>query len=82
MTCRAQCGIGIVTKSAAELNKRGDSFYNELDFVFANVVMAIIADYMLCYLPAPTISFAYVVVLHQHMCYYCCTRKKCGYVHQ
>lgn len=53
-----------MTKSAAELNKRGDSFYNELDFVFANVVMAIIADYMLCYLPAPTITFAYVAIFN------------------
>lgn len=60
---RVQCGIGVCTKAAAEYNKRGDSFYTELDFVFANVVMAIIADYMLCYLPAPTISFTCVSVV-------------------
>jgi hypothetical protein len=30
----------------------------ELDFVAANVMMAIIADFMLVWLPAPTMSFA------------------------
>jgi hypothetical protein len=30
----------------------------ELDFVAANVMMAIIADFMLVWLPAPTLSFA------------------------
>ena len=45
-------------KIAAELNKRGDRFNSELDFVFANVVMAIIADTMLVWLPAPRASFA------------------------
>ena len=28
----------------------------QLDFVFANVVMAIVADFMLVWLPAPTFS--------------------------
>jgi hypothetical protein len=32
----------------------------ELDFVAANVMMAIIADFMLVWLPAPTLSFAAV----------------------
>lgn len=31
---------------------------SQFDFVFANVIMAIIADFMLVYVPAPTVSFA------------------------
>lgn len=53
-----ECGIGIGTKCAAESKKRGDAFKSELDFVTANVIMAIIADFMLVWLPAPTMSFA------------------------
>lgn len=53
-----ECGIGIGTKCAAESKKRGDAFKQELDFVTANVIMAIIADFMLVWLPAPTMSFA------------------------
>ncbi|CAN0864866.1 Protein RETICULATA-RELATED 4, chloroplastic [Linum grandiflorum] len=51
-----ECGVGIFTKTAAELEKRRDKFTKELDFVFADVVMAIIADFMLVWLPAPTVS--------------------------
>ncbi|PON84827.1 Protein RETICULATA-related [Trema orientale] len=51
-----ECGVGIFTKSAAELEKRRENFTKELDFVFADVVMAIIADFMLVWLPAPTVS--------------------------
>lgn len=53
-----ECGIGIVTKCAAEREKRKGRFAKELDFVTANVIMAIIADFMLVWLPAPTMSFA------------------------
>ncbi|KAJ4846963.1 Protein RETICULATA-RELATED 4, chloroplastic [Turnera subulata] len=42
--------------TAAELEKRRENFSKELDFVFADVVMAIIADFMLVWLPAPTVS--------------------------
>ena len=48
-----ELGIGITMKLLAEFNKRGENFSAELDFVFANVVMAIIADTMLVWLPAP-----------------------------
>ena len=48
-----EVGIGITMKLLAEVSKRGDNFTSELDFVFANVVMAIIADTMLVWLPAP-----------------------------
>ncbi|KAJ7949239.1 Protein RETICULATA-RELATED 4, chloroplastic [Quillaja saponaria] len=51
-----ECGVGIFTKTAAELEKRKENFTKELDFVFADVVMAIIADFMLVWLPAPTVS--------------------------
>lgn len=51
-----ECGVGIFTKTAAELEKRKENFSKELDFVFADVVMAIIADFMLVWLPAPTVS--------------------------
>ncbi|XP_044504695.1 protein RETICULATA-RELATED 4, chloroplastic-like [Mangifera indica] len=51
-----ECGVGIFTKTAAEYNRRRENFFNELEIVFADVVMAIIADFMLVYLPAPTVS--------------------------
>lgn len=50
-----ECGVGIFTKTAAELERRRENFTKELDFVFADVVMAIIADFMLVWLPAPTV---------------------------
>ncbi|KAL0926215.1 hypothetical protein M5K25_002427 [Dendrobium thyrsiflorum] len=51
-----ECGVGIFTKTAAEYERRRENFMKELDFVFADVVMAIIADFMLVWLPAPTVS--------------------------
>ncbi|KAA8520216.1 hypothetical protein F0562_014472 [Nyssa sinensis] len=51
-----ECGVGIFTKTAAEFERRREKFTKELDFVFADVVMAIIADFMLVWLPAPTVS--------------------------
>ncbi|XP_034202637.1 protein RETICULATA-RELATED 4, chloroplastic-like isoform X2 [Prunus dulcis] len=51
-----ECGVGIFTKTAAELERRRENFTKELDFVIADVVMAIIADFMLVWLPAPTVS--------------------------
>ncbi|CAK7330933.1 unnamed protein product [Dovyalis caffra] len=50
-----ECGVGIFTKTAAELERRRENFTKELDFVLADVVMAIIADFMLVWLPAPTV---------------------------
>jgi hypothetical protein len=52
-----ECGIGVVTKVTAEKTKREDNFWREIDFVGANVLMAIIADFMLTWIPAPTLSF-------------------------
>ncbi|CAI9778262.1 unnamed protein product [Fraxinus pennsylvanica] len=51
-----ECGVGVFTKTAAEYERRKENFLNELEIVFADVVMAIIADFMLVYLPAPTVS--------------------------
>jgi hypothetical protein len=50
-----ECGIGVGTKSLAEWEKRKGAFWNELDFVAADVAMAIIADFCLVWLPAPTL---------------------------
>ncbi|KAI3822508.1 hypothetical protein L1987_10098 [Smallanthus sonchifolius] len=51
-----ECGVGMFTKTAAEYEKRKENFSKELEIVFADVVMAVIADFMLVYLPAPTVS--------------------------
>ncbi|CAL1391083.1 unnamed protein product [Linum trigynum] len=51
-----ECGVGIFTKTAAEYEKRRENFFKELEIVFADVVMAICADFMLVFLPAPTVS--------------------------
>ncbi|KAK4356516.1 hypothetical protein RND71_025487 [Anisodus tanguticus] len=51
-----ECGVGIFTKTAAEYERRRENFFNELEIVAADVVMAVIADFMLVYLPAPTVS--------------------------
>lgn len=51
-----ECGVGIFTKTAAEYERRRENFFNELEIVAADVVMALIADFMLVYLPAPTVS--------------------------
>ena len=53
----SQIGIGMCAKGTAEYTKRGENFSNELDFVFANVMMALVADFCLVWLPSPTISF-------------------------
>lgn len=51
-----ECGVGVFTKTAAEYERRRENFFKELDFVIADVVMAIVADFMLVWLPAPTVS--------------------------
>ncbi|KAJ8426386.1 hypothetical protein Cgig2_000581 [Carnegiea gigantea] len=51
-----ECGVGVFTKTAAEYERRRENFFNELEIVFADVVMAVIADFMLVYLPAPTVA--------------------------
>ncbi|KAJ4779464.1 hypothetical protein LUZ62_063721 [Rhynchospora pubera] len=58
-----ECGVGIFTKTAAEYQKRKENFVKELDFVIADVVMAIVADFMLVWLPAPTVSLRPLVTV-------------------
>jgi hypothetical protein len=53
-----ELGIGIFTKCSAEYQKRKPYFAKEVDFVVANVLMALIADWMLVYLSAPTLHFS------------------------
>jgi hypothetical protein len=53
-----EVGIGIVTKVSAEYTKRRENIWKEADFVLANVIMAIIADFMLTWLPAPTLPLS------------------------
>lgn len=52
-----ELGIGIVAKSTAEYGRRGDAFSRELDFVLANVIMAILADFLLVWLSAPSLTY-------------------------
>ncbi|KAH7421078.1 hypothetical protein KP509_13G039500 [Ceratopteris richardii] len=56
-----ECGVGTITKTAAELERRRENFSKELDFVIADVMMAIIADFMLVFLPAPTVPLGSLV---------------------
>ena len=56
-SCAFQVGIGICTKTTAEATKRGGMFFAELDFVIANVIMALVADFCLVWLPAPRVSW-------------------------
>ncbi|KAI3797129.1 hypothetical protein L1987_32382 [Smallanthus sonchifolius] len=37
-----ECGVGIFTKSVAELEKKRENFTKDLDFVFADVVCYLI----------------------------------------
>jgi len=50
--------IGVTGKISAELNKRKEKFWKEFDFVLANIIMAIIADFALVWVPAPVAQFA------------------------
>uniref|UniRef100_A0A5B6ZK86 Protein RETICULATA-RELATED 4 n=1 Tax=Davidia involucrata TaxID=16924 RepID=A0A5B6ZK86_DAVIN len=59
-----ECGVGIFTKTAAEYERRRENFFKELEIVFADVVMAIVADFMLVWLPAPTVSLRPPVALN------------------
>lgn len=49
-------GLGIFGKLSAEYSVRRERFFDEIDFVFANVLMALLADFALVYFPAPSVS--------------------------
>uniref|UniRef100_A0A7N0UGX2 Uncharacterized protein n=1 Tax=Kalanchoe fedtschenkoi TaxID=63787 RepID=A0A7N0UGX2_KALFE len=59
-----ECGVGMFTKTLAEYNQRKENFFNEIEVVFADVVMAVLADFMLVYLPAPTVSLRSPIALN------------------
>ncbi|KAF6140743.1 hypothetical protein GIB67_035170 [Kingdonia uniflora] len=48
--------LAYIFQTAAEYERRRENFMKELDFVIADVAMAIIADFMLVWLPAPTVA--------------------------
>lgn len=49
-------GMGIAGKLGAEYEKRRENFFREGEFVFANLVTALLADFALVYLPAPSVA--------------------------
>ena len=56
MKLGVEAGMGVITKLLAELHKRPVKFWTELDLVFANVVMSLLADVALIWIPAPRLS--------------------------
>lgn len=54
----SSCGTPRAPQLTAEKTKREDNFMSEIDFVTANVIMALIADFMLTWIPAPTLSYS------------------------
>ena len=61
-----EVGMGMVTKVIAELEKRPGKFVAQLDLVFANVIMAMITDVMLVWIPAPCVDVFSLSVNSQH----------------
>jgi hypothetical protein len=49
-------GMGIAGKLGAEYERRRENFFREGEFVFANLVTALLADFALVYLPAPSVA--------------------------
>lgn len=49
-------GIGVAGKLSAEYKVRRDNFWKETEFVFPNLISAILADFALVYFPAPSID--------------------------
>ncbi len=56
MKLGVEAGMGVITKLLAELHKRPVKFWGELDLVFANIVMSLLADVALIWIPAPRAS--------------------------
>lgn len=49
-------GIGVFGKLSAEYEQRRSDFWKQGEFVFANLITAILADFALVYLPAPSVA--------------------------
>lgn len=58
MKVSVEAGMGVITKLLAEQHKRPTKFLLELDLVFANVIMSLLADVMLIWIPAPRVGFS------------------------
>ena len=65
MKLGVEAGMGVITKLLAELHKRPVKFGGELDLVFANVVMSLLADVALIWIPAPQASLTPQATSHQ-----------------
>ncbi|KAM0905739.1 hypothetical protein ACQ4PT_017215 [Festuca glaucescens] len=51
-----ECGVGIASKTAEEYERRKENFFKEMDTVVPYVAMSMVTDFMLVYVPAPTLS--------------------------
>lgn len=49
-------GMGIAGKLGAEYERRRERFWVEKEFVLANLITALLADFALVYLPAPSVA--------------------------
>ncbi|CAM9248013.1 unnamed protein product [Heterosigma akashiwo] len=54
--CAMEIGIGGVCQLAAEVKERGDKLLQQLDFVVADVLTCVIANFMAVWLAAPTLA--------------------------
>lgn len=52
-----ELGLGVVGKMTAEISVRREKTIPEIDFVLANLVTALLADFFLAYLPAPSVNY-------------------------
>lgn len=48
-------GIGVFGKLSAEYEQRRENFFKQGEFVVANLITAVLADFALVYLPAPSV---------------------------
>lgn len=49
-------GIGVFGKLSAEYEQRREKFFEQGEFVISNLITAILADFALVYLPAPSVA--------------------------
>jgi hypothetical protein len=51
-------GLGVAGKLSAEYERRRENFFREGEFVVANLISALLADFALVYLPAPSVALS------------------------
>mmetsp|Transcript_34905 Transcript_34905/g.44522 ORF Transcript_34905/g.44522 Transcript_34905/m.44522 type:complete len:415 (-) Transcript_34905:304-1548(-) len=54
--CGIEIGIGGICQLAAEINQRGDKLLSQLDFVIADILTCVIANFVAVWMAAPTIK--------------------------